>query len=87
MSRVSDPIALPAEEVLDGVPVLADEPQPLLPARQRPAAQAVVVAAGSFVAGVATLAMVQRRRRRGGELGEVLGSNSFLIDVHLLRRN
>jgi hypothetical protein len=31
---------------------------------------------------------VSRRKRRGGAtLGEIVTSNSFLVDVHLLRRD
>ena len=82
-------------EVVDGVPVVADsralEPPPraVVPARQ-----AAALAATGFVAGAATVAAVQRRRRRvwrrrrrkGGAIGEIVASNSFLVDVHLLRR-
>jgi hypothetical protein len=28
-----------------------------------------------------------RKKRRGSALGEIVSSNSFLIDVHLLRRD
>jgi hypothetical protein len=55
------------------------------------------LAASGFVAGAATMALAHRRRakkvlaarRRQKRLpfGEVVGSNSFLIDVHLLRRD
>ena len=62
--------------------------------------QTVAVAAGGFVAGVAVVGLVQRRRhrravrrlrpRRGasagpiGELVQIVGSRSVLVDVHLL---
>jgi hypothetical protein len=83
-------------EVVDGLPVPAEsqvlEPAPgvLVPARQ-----AAALAATGFVAGAATVAVVHRRRarsprrrRRGkGGLGDVVASNSFLVDVHLLRRD
>jgi hypothetical protein len=48
------------------------------------------------VAGAATVAVVHRRRARlprrkrrklAGGLGEIVSSNSFLVDVHLLRRD
>ncbi len=61
-----------------------------------PARQAAALTASGFVAGVATAAMVSRRRRRSslrrgrrrsGPFGEILASNSFLIDVHLLKRH
>ncbi len=63
--------------------------------------QTVAVAAGGFVAGVAVVGLVQRRRhrralaarrrpRRGasagpvGELVQIVGTRSLLVDVHLL---
>ena len=82
-------------EIVDGLPVVA-EPQvvetaarPLVPARQ-----AAALAATGFVAGAATVAVVhrrrsrvsRRRRRKAGALGEIVASNSFLVDVHLLKR-
>jgi hypothetical protein len=82
-------------EVVDGLPVVAEtravEPaRPLVPARQ-----AAALAATGFVAGAATVAVVHRRRsrvtrrrgRKSGALGEIVASNSFLVDVHLLRRD
>jgi hypothetical protein len=47
------------------------------------------------VAGAATVAVVHRRRNRisrrrrknKGVLGEIVNSNSFLVDVHLVRRD
>jgi hypothetical protein len=80
-------------EIVDGLPVVADsqtiEPtRPLVPARQ-----AAALAATGFVAGAATVAVVQRRRnrvprrrRRKSSMGEIMASNSFLVDVHLLKR-
>jgi hypothetical protein len=85
-------------EVVDGLPVPAAPtavatPEPALV----PARQAAALAATSFVAGCATVAVVQRRRTRvprrrrkakaKGGLGEIVASNSFLVDVHLLRRD
>jgi hypothetical protein len=65
-----------------------------------PAVQAAAVAAGGFVAGAAVVGLVHRhnqrsaalvRGRRGarrlgksGESMQVVGSRSFLLDVHLL---
>ena len=85
-------------EVVDGLPVPA-EPAPV-PAPVRaapvPAVQAAALAATGFVAGAATAAVVarrrgrpsRRRRRKGkGAIGEIVGSNSFLVDVHLVRRD
>jgi len=63
-----------------------------------PSRQVAALAATGFVAGAATVAIVHRRRgsklprrlrkkanKRVG-FGEVVASNSFLVDVHLLRR-
>jgi hypothetical protein len=84
-------------EIVDGLPVVAEsrglEPaaRPLVPARQ-----AAALAATGFVAGAATVAVVHRRRARlprrkrrklAGGLGEIVASNSFLVDVHLIRRD
>lgn len=88
------------EEVIDGLPVLADDTrviEPVMPAAV-PARQAAALAATGFVAGAATVALVHRhkvkvaskRSRRGKKraaLGEIVTSNSFLVDVHLLRRD
>jgi hypothetical protein len=82
-------------EIVDGLPVVA-EPQAMEPARPLvPARQAAALAATGFVAGAATVAVVHRRRSRsprrkrrkgGGTLGEIVASNSFLVDVHLIKR-
>jgi hypothetical protein len=83
-------------EIVDGLPVPA-EPAPV-PAAFRtasvPAVQAAALAATGFVAGAATVAVVSRRRgrparrrRKKGAIGEIVGSNSFLVDVHLVRRD
>ena len=85
-------------EVVDGLPVPAEPapvPEPLRPA-QVPAVHAAALAATGFVAGAATVAVVARRRSRPsrrrrkkgkGAIGEIVGSNSFLVDVHLVRRD
>ena len=85
-------------EIVDGLPVPA-EPAPVpVPLRgvQVPAVQAAALAATGFVAGAATVAVVARRRARPsrrrrkkgkGAIGEIVGSNSFLVDVHLVRRD
>ena len=81
-------------EIVDGLPVAA-EPRAIEVARPlMPARQAAALAATGFVAGAATVAVVQRRRsrvsrrrrRKAGSLGEIVASNSFLVDVHLLKR-
>jgi hypothetical protein len=87
-----------AEETVDGLPVLADvrtiEPagQPIMPA-----VQAAAAAATGFVAGAATIALVRRhatrklartRRlniRRGSDALPIVGSRTFLVDVHLIK--
>ena len=84
-------------EVVDGLPVPAAPAvvEPLFPATV-PARQAAALAATGFVAGAATVAVVSRRRSRvprrkrrkaKNGLGEIMASNSFLVDVHLLRRD
>jgi hypothetical protein len=80
-------------EIVDGLPVVA-APRAIEPARPlMPARQAAALAATGFVAGAATAAVVQRRRgrvprrrRKSGGFGEIVASNSFLVDVHLIRR-
>ena len=87
-------------EVVDGLPVVAEEDTELLEPRfvgalTVPTVQAAALAATGFVAGAATVAVVQRRRarvsgrkrrRKAPVLPEIVGSNSFLVDIHLLRR-
>ncbi len=85
------------EEVVDGLPVPAAPAvvEPALPAPV-PARQAAALAATGCVAGAATVAVVHRRRSRvprrkrkkaKNGLGDIVASNSFLVDVHLLRRD
>jgi len=94
-----DPVPTAPEdgEVVDGLPVVS-EPRVLEPVRvgQVPAVHAAALAATGFVAGAATVAVVHRRRNRmsarrrrksKGVLGEIVNSNSFLVDVHLVRRD
>jgi hypothetical protein len=55
----------------------------------------VSIVAGTVVAGAATVAVVSRhrtkralkKRKKSGPLGEIVSSNSFLVDIHLLRRD
>ncbi len=97
-----EPDLVEPEEVVDGVPVLAAEVRALeraAPRRQLPAVQAAAVAATGFVAGAATVVAISRhvsrrplraprRRKRDAapEVLSVLGTRSFLLDVHLLGR-
>jgi hypothetical protein len=95
---VNDPVPEPDGEVVDGLPVVAEvyELEPARPALV-PARQAAALAATGFVAGAATVAVVQHRRSRVGArkrrkrkvagLGDIVASNSFLVDIHLLRRD
>ena len=89
-------------EVVDGVPVsgpgAAVEPVGPSGTLEVPARRAAALAVTGFVAGAATVAVIgrrgglvrrrrrRRRRRSGGRLGEVVSSNSFLVDVHVLKR-
>jgi hypothetical protein len=71
-----------------------------VPRRNLPAVQAAAVAATGFAVGAATVVAISRRasnrsrppakRRRkrdaGPEVMSVLGTRSFLVDVHLLGR-
>jgi hypothetical protein len=90
-------------EVVDGLPVLRDESDlsaPAVGAGELAVVgnrQVAALAAAGFVTGAATMALAHRRKaskllaakRKQKRLpfGEVVGSNSFLVDVHLLRRN
>ena len=83
------------EEIVDGLPVLSevravDRASPVLPA-----VQAAAVAATGFVAGAATLALVRRHAtrklarvssRRGVGGLPIVGTRSFLVDVHLIAK-
>ncbi len=85
------PVSAPAR-------ALAPVPPPSFPAARVvavPARQAAALAATGFVAGAAAVAVAgrhaprwpsRRRRRRKGLVGEIVSSNSFLVDVHLVRR-
>jgi hypothetical protein len=80
-------------EEVDAVPVLSETAttiEPRRPAGQVVVRQAAAVAATSFAAGVATVALaratkVRRARRRARRtMAPVVASRSFLVDVHLL---
>src|SRR3954466_11182956 len=86
-----DPAAGDIEEV-DAVPVLSESRtlEAHRPAGQVVVPQAAAVAATSFAAGVVTVALARahkvrrdRRRTRRAE-APIIGSRSFLVDVHLL---
>jgi len=82
-------------EVVEGEPVTGEaiEATPTGGALEVSSRRLAVLAATGFVAGAATVAVLgrrggirRRRRRRKGVLGEVVSSNSFLVDVHVLKR-
>jgi hypothetical protein len=101
--RKTDPVTEPEEaEVVDGLPVLHEAaPAPAAVETGELAVvgnrQVAALAAAGFVTGAATMALAHRRKaskmmaakRRQKRLpfGDVVGSNSFLVDVHLLRRD
>jgi len=84
-----------AEEVVDGLPVLAELRAIERASPALPAVQAAAAAATGFVAGAATLALVRRHgarklarvssRRTAGGL-PIIGTRSFLVDVHLIAK-
>jgi hypothetical protein len=87
------------EEVIDGLPVLTEVStlESASPAAL-PAVQAAAAAATGFVAGAATIAIFRRRAarklarstgsvRRGGDRNiSIVGTRSFLVDVHLIAK-
>jgi hypothetical protein len=86
------------EEIVDGLPVLA-EVRAIEPAgiAVLPAVQTAAAAATGFVAGAATLALLRRRsarrlargrvaRRQVSDALPIVGTRSFLVDVHLIAR-
>ena len=87
---------LDAEEVVDGLPVLAEvRPIERVAPAALPAVQAAAAAATGFVAGAATLALVRRHSarkvarvtgRRGAGALPIVGTRSFLVDVHLIAK-
>ncbi|MGO9819102.1 MAG: hypothetical protein ACLPTJ_00440 [Solirubrobacteraceae bacterium] len=94
----SDIELVEGEEVVDGLPVLAEVRtlEPSSPA-SLPAVQAAAAAATGFVAGAATIALFRRhsarrlaRARAGGQRGPtglpIVGTRSFLVDVHLIAK-
>jgi hypothetical protein len=90
-------------EVLDGLPVLHEEqtvqarPAPGEAEVVVTHRQVAALALSGFAAGAATMALAHHRKtakalarpRRQKRLGfaDVVASNSFLVDVHLLRRD
>ena len=97
-SEGADHAALePEEEVVDGLPVLAEIRAIERPSHASlPAVQAAAAAATGFVAGAATIALIKRRSarkvarsgkngsRRVADLLPITASRSFLVDVHVI---
>src|SRR5437763_4980001 len=91
--------ATETEEVVDGVPVLAEPaPAPAPRPASEIAVQAATVAGAGFVAGAGVVALLRSRRarrsalrlarpgrRRKGRI-DVVGTRSFLVDVHFVER-
>jgi hypothetical protein len=88
------------EETVDGLPVLAQvRPIERASTASLPAVQAAAVAATGFVAGAATVVLVKRHTarkharagrngsRRAADLLPIVGSRTFLVDVHLLAKD
>jgi hypothetical protein len=87
----------PEEEIVEGLPVLAEarpieRPSPAA----LPAIQAAAAVATGFVAGAATIVLVKRHSglklarasrsapRRAADLLPIVGSRTFLVDIHLI---
>lgn len=95
LGEVEPTVEHPDAEVVEAVVVREAAPLPAVRSTQAVVAQAAAVAATSFVAGAATLAVVHRRRGRrppkslarrskGTPVLEVVATRSFLVDVHQL---
>ena len=95
VSALEDPLG--PEETVDGMPVLAEvRAVDVGSAVSLPAVQAAAVAATGFVAGAATIALVRRHSarklararplHRGLDALPIVGSRSFLVDVHLISK-
>lgn len=91
-----------SEEVVDGLPVLAHETELEAPRPAGVGevvvkkSQVAVLAVSTFAAGAATMALANRQKTRKVVASatkrkalplDVLSSRSFLVDVHLLRRD
>lgn len=94
------PVPAPDEETVDGLPVLAEvRAVEELSSPPLPVVQAAAAAATGFVAGAATIALVRRRSarklslasrsapRRAIESLPIVGSRTFIVDVHLLAKS
>ena len=95
MSEQPQPQPAQAVEVLSGEPVTDGTLEPVRPGGSIEVSnrQVAALAATGFAAGIVSAAVLGRRgrsplrrRRRKGPLGEIVSSNSFLVDVHVLKR-
>ena len=92
---VTEPADQPVE-IVDGEPVTGTVLEAPLPGGGIEVSnrQVAALAATGFFAGAATVAVLGRRgsvrrgrrKKKRGVIGEVVSSNSFLVDVHLLKR-
>ena len=95
-----EPLIEAEEETVEGLPVLAEvraieQPSPAA----LPAVQAAAAVATGFVAGAATFALVKRHSnrksvraarsapRRAVDMLPIVGSRTFLVDIHLIGKN
>jgi hypothetical protein len=87
---------MPGDEVVIASEVREIEPARSMSSELVPATQAAAVAAGSFVAGALTMAVMKRhaarraakrRPKRAADVLPIVGSRSFLVDVHLIGRD
>jgi hypothetical protein len=91
------PEPAPEGEVVDAFPVpagaAASAARPAVPAPAPVVRQAAAVAVTSFVAGAATMLAARivrrgvparRRRRTRRDVGQVVATRTFLVDVHVL---
>jgi hypothetical protein len=94
---IAEPDVYVEAEVVDGLPVLAEvRPLEAVQSPSLPAVQAAAAAATGFVAGAATIALVRRvsarrvararARRPGHGRLPIVGTRSFLVDVHLIAK-
>ncbi len=97
LEPTSEEVVSPAEEPVDGLPVLADvRPVEAAPPPPLPAVQAAAAAATGFVAGAATMALMKRRgarkvvrgpARQGTDGWPGVGpGRTFLVHVHIIGR-
>ena len=89
-----DVVPIPADEVVVAAEV--HEIEAARTAGELVPAQAAAVAAGSFLAGAVTMAVMKRRAarkalkrrpKRAADMLPIVGTRSFLVDVHLISRD